>query len=519
MAIAARSKITKHRSTEKDWAAFSAIKPAGGALFTTDADLTEIYLGCVHGERQIHDCYACKRFLRQFGGLATIGDDGYLSSAIWYPPNAPSFYSEASDALAAAVAKARVIGPFLSNEAVWGLPKTGDWSHFSCKSPSVYTGRVMSAGQAMAAKREDYQTVIRALQDFPPPTIAEAIRLLETGHFSQAEKFIAPLHWLADLHAKRAASKGKQRDNLTWRAIALAPEGFCHPRSSVTGSLLEDIAAGMPFAAVKARFEEKVHPLQYQRPQAAPKAQNIEAAEKIVETLGVARSLERRFARLDEMETVWTPTEAKGAPKAGGVFGHLKARAAEAPSVTAPASTMTWAKFVKTVLPGAEAIEVSVPSRGSFIAITAPVHADAPVILKWGNPFAWYVYYGGSDAALWGLSPGWTKVNALVASPPMWGPNPKPHFGAHFGEGFVIVIDGAMDRRTGQGNALFPECLTQDLHAVRASIEAYSKTAELQGREEGSACGLHVGSGGSIGYRLRVTTAGLKTDYVIDRWD
>lgn len=516
MAIAARSKIAKHRSTEKEWAAFSAIKPASGPLFATDANLVETYLECVHGERQIHDCYACKRFLGTFGGVATIAEDGHATSAIWFPETAPAFYHEAAEALSEAVAKARVIGPFLSADSVWGLPKTGDWTHFSCRSPAIYSGRVLTAGQAMAAKREDFATVIRALQDFTPQVIAEAIRLLETGHFSQAEKFIGPLHWLADLHAKRAANKGKTRDNLTWLAVATAPEGFCHPRSGVTGSLLEDIAAGMSFEAVKARFEQKVHPLLYQRPQAAPAAQNIEAAEKVVEKLGIAKSLQRRFARLDELETAWTPAAPKAEEKRGGVFGHLKAKGQQSHSVDAPAATMTWAKFVKSVLPGAEAIEAYVPAHGNFIALTGPVHDDAPVILKWGNPFAWYVYHGGTPASQWGLSPGWTKVNALAALPPMWGEKPKPNLG----EGFVLVIDGAVDTRAGQGNALFPECLIQDLHGARSSIEAYSRHAELQGRDEGSACGLDIRAGmKSIGYRLRVTIAGLKTEYMIDRWD
>lgn len=515
MAIAARSKITKPRSTEKDWTAFAALKPAKGPLFATDADLPDTYLECVHGERDIHDCYTCKRFLKAFGGLAVITEDGYAASAIWQPFGGPAFYQDAAEAMAEAVAKARIIGPFLSADAVWGLPKTGDWTHFACKSPSVYTGRLMTAGQAMAAKREDFATVIRALQDFSPKVIAEGIRLLETGHFPQAEKFIGPLHWLADLHAKRSANKGKLRDNLTWLAVATAPEGFCHPRSGITGSLLEDIAAGMEFEAVKARFSAKVHPLQYQRPQAAPSAQNIEAAEKVVEKLGIAKSLERRFARLDELEAVWTPSAPPAPPKPRGVFGHLNPKGTESHVVQAPAATMTWAKFEKSVLPGAEAIEVYVPNHGTFIALTGPVHDDAPVILKWGNPFAWYVYHNGSPAAQWGLDTGWTKVTALVALPTMWG-TPKPNLG----EGFVLVIDGCVDTRSGQGNALFPECLLQDLHGVRSSIEAYSRNAEMQGRDTGSACGLDVRAGmKAIGYRLRVTTAGLKTDYMIDRWD
>lgn len=490
-------------------------------LFATDATgLWEAYLGQLGAERQVHDCSACRRFVEAFGGLVTIAEDGHAVSALWDVEGAPEFYHGAIKAMVKQVARSRVTAPFLSSLPTWGTPLTGPWTHFAVTSPKVHRDRLLTAGQAMAAKRENHNTVARALADFSPATIAEAVRLLETGHLARSEHFIAPLHWLAELHAKRAAARDQRiRDNVLWRAVAAAPDGYCHPRAGMTGTLLEDIAAGLPFADVKARFDAKVHPLLYQRPQAAPTAGNIVEAERVAERLGIARSLERRFARLDEVETVWRPVAPKARPAApGGVFSHLTPKGAgEGQSIDAPAVTMTWEKFVRTILPGAEAIEAHVISgRMNFIALTTAEHADAPVIHKWGNPVAWYVYNGGSPASQWGIAPGWAKVTAIVALPTMWGATPSPHLG----EGFVLVLEGAADSQTGQGNAMFPECLIGDLHAIRSSIEAFSRRAEIKGRESASACGLDVRKGAKdIGYQLRVTTAGLKTTYRLDRWD
>lgn len=501
-------------------------RTTGRPLFQTSAEgMTDLYLGNLGAERQVHTCSACRRFLENFGSLATIADDGFATSALWDADAVPDFYRPAVAAMASAVSRAKVTGVFLSSEATWGTPNTGAWTHLAVPSPAVHRHALLTAGQKMAAKREDYQTVARALADFSPELIAEALRLLEADHLARSDKFVVPLQWLADLHAKRKEAKdSRHRENLLWRAIATAPEGYCHPRSGVTGSLLEDIAAGMGFAEVKARWEAKMHPLRYQRPQAAPAVGNIAEAEKIVEKLGIARSLERRLARLEDLQTAWRPAAKKpAAPLPGGVFGHLKAKGAESVrSLDAPAAVMTWDKFTRTVLPGAEKIEALV-SHGSmnFIGLTTAVHADAPPILKWDraearNPVAWYVYHGGSPASQWGLTPGWVDVTAITALPPMWGDNPQPHLG----EGFVLVLNGAADTRTGQGNALFPECLNADLHAIRATIEAYSRRAEMQERENASACGLDVRKGSkSIGYRLRVTAAGLATEYMIDRWD
>lgn len=502
-----------------------ARSPRDAVFATKAAGLVEAYLGNLGDERQVHTCSACRRFIENFGGLVSIGDDGHISSAFWDEDAVPEFYRPAAAALRKKVESARVAGVFLSSDTIWGLPETGTWTHFAVASPYIYKRRLLTAGQAMAAKREDFKTVARALADFSPKVIAEAVRLLEAGHLARSDQFIVPLQWLADLHAKRSAAKdARVRDNLLWRAVALAPDGYCHPRASMTGTLLEDIASGMAFDEVKSRFDAKMHPLRYQRPQAAPNAGNIAEAEKIVEKLGIARSLERRFARLDELQTAWLPIAAKApAAPSGGIFAHLDPKGpGSIQTIDAPAVTMTWEKFARTVLPGAEAIDAHIGNhRMGFIALTTAVHADAPPVLKWDregarNPVAWYVYHNGSPASQWKLSPGWVKVTAIAPLPPMWGEKPL----ANLGEGFVLVLEGCADQAQGVGNALFPESLLGELHGVRSTIEAYSRRAEMQGREEASACGLDVRKGAtSIGYRLRVTTAGMKTDYQLDRWD
>jgi hypothetical protein len=502
-----------------------AFSKASGPLFTTNAaDLFARYLDKLPGEREVHSCSACRRFIETFGGLVTIGEDGRHVSAVWDVDAAPDFYRPAIKAMASEVLRSRVSGPFLSSETRYGTPKTGPWTHFAVtpERSAIYRGTVLTAGQAMAAKREDFRTVASALADFTPPMLTEALRLLEAASLARSERFIAPVRWLLDLHTARAAAKDSRvRDNLLWRAVATAPEGYCHPRSSMIGSLLEDIAAGLDFADVKRRFDSKMHPLQYQRPQAAPAAGAIAAAEKVFEQMGLAPALERRFARLDEIETIWTPkAPARAESASGGVFGHLspKGHAGTVETAGMPAVTMTWEKFARTVLPGAAAIEAMVPARGNFIGMTTAVHADAPPILKWDrddarNPVAWYVYHGGSTASQWGLIAGWVKVEALSLSPAMWGGDPSPHLG----EGVVIVLEGALDTRNESG-CLFPETLRNELHGVRAVIEAYSKQATLGDPGGPAACGLHLGKG-AAGYVLRVTSATGKTDYRIDRWD
>lgn len=495
-------------------ASFDTMTKAHSHLFRTDAEgLNEVYLDALPAERQVHNCHACRTFLTRYGGLVAVSEKGETIPAMW-SVDVPEFYQAAFRALAARVMRARIISVFLSKERIWGTPQTGEWSHMAVTPPPgmVYQEHALTAGQAMASAKENFRTVSTALTEFSAPALDQALRVLQADALARSEKFVGPATWLRALHDR---PKGRLGENVLWRAIAAAPEGYCHPRDSVIGPLLEDIAADLPFEEIKARFNAKMHPLRYQRPQAAPRAGNIKAAEALVEKLGIAPALERRFARIDEVQTIWRPVPPAETQATGGVFGHLTPRnAGGVAALDIPATTMTWEKFARTVLPEAARIDVRVPARGNFEAYLTAAHDDAPLIFKWGNPFSEYGYHGGSLATQWGLVAGkWTPVLAISPRPNLWG-YPKPHLG----ESLMLVIQGAEDQRTGQGNALFPETLKDELHAVRATIEAYSRAAEIRRTDGQLACGLGLPKIAAE-CTLRAFTAGAWSVYHIDRWD
>lgn len=486
-------------------------------LFCTDADgLYDLYLKNIPARfRQHHTCSACRRFIENYGGLVTIGKDGEHAPAMWNREFASEFYEPAFQAMHDRVKRAKVTSVFLTKEKTWGLPETGVWKHMAVRPPAhlVYSGLALTAGQAMAAAIENVKTVSTALGEFTPAMLDQALRLLEGERLAQSEKFIGPVRWLRRLHDR---PKGRLGQNLLWAAVAAAPEGYCHPRASVVGSLLEDIAAGMGFADIKKRFDAKMHPLLYQRPQAAPSEGNIKAAEDLVARLGIEASLSRRFARLDELETIWTPHSRPRVPHPpiAGVFDHLRA---ESPAgLDLPQIRVTWEKFARVVLPDTEKIEVRLGDRASLLAFTTAQNPDAPLLFKWDNPVAWYLYHGGSAPSDWGVSArSWLRVTAIAPLPTMWGARPQPHLG----EGVVLVIANCVDRRSNQGNALFPANLRGDLHGVRSTIEAYSKRAVIGGRESASACGLDIRKGSNETAAVRVLASGGWAEYAIDRWD
>lgn len=500
----------------------SDIKDGLEPLFATDANsIWDIYLNSFNdaGERQYHNCHACRQFIQRYGNLATVDDDGLISSALWNESDAPEAYKAAVSAMAKAVRRAKITGPFFSSERVWGTPVTGEWHHYAIAAPSsiVFKKSIMTAGQTMAEKREDYKNIKRALQEFSQSTINTALSILKAEALYRSEKVLGPIQWLSDLH--QAMDSAKNRDNLLWRAVAVAPSGFLHPRSSMAGTLLEDIAAGIGFNEVSRRFKEKMHPLQYQRPQAAPSAGSIAKAEKIMEELGAEGSLQRRFARVDEVKAVWLPKH-RPEEKKSGLFSHLKTKdEAEKSSLQIPAQVMTWEKFSRDIMPTAERIQYLTKRSDSYTSFVTATNQDAPPIIQWDtlekrNPVSWYFYHGGATSSSYSLDAGkFCDVLAISLKPSMWdGAN------EHQGKGVAFLIDGARDQREPTA-CLFPEILKAEFREIRSVIEAYSNSAKIEEIDGDVAAGVMLSSGDSWSSTLRVWVSGKCMDYMLDRWE
>ena len=498
----------------------------GQVLFTTDVEgMFDLYLDTLpESERQFHNCHCCEDFIERYGHLVTIDENGKTTSAFWHEDDTEDLpYYVMLVNLRQTVEAAKVTGVHLSKETFWGSARTGDWTHLATPARYVYLQGALTAGQKMAELKENFKDVLRALIEFDEKTVNTALEILNTEHLYRTEKVRGGAQWLADRHRDRKTGAGV---NLLWRAVASAPTGFMHPRASMLGTLLEDIEKGKSFAEVKRAFDAKMHPLRYQRPQAAPKEGAIDAAEKLFEKLGLARSLERRYARLEEVEGIWWPAAVRETKRFYSIFGHLKAKGQpEWNTLKMPPSTMTWAKFRDTVMPDADKIEFFTPNMHlNFGTLLTALYDDAPPILLWDkpelrNPVSSYIYNGGLTPDKFNLGVGWQEVMTICLRPHAW-------FGGHYPnqtEGAMLLLKDCKDLTNGKHNCLFPENLRGDLHGARAVIEAASKAATRHGIEYASASGIQLEKmeNGRVfnTTRLRVTVGGAVTEYRLDRWD
>lgn len=375
--------------------------------------LWDLYLNNLPEDgRFVYDCRACKHFIERYGNLVIIDDGGNVESVLW-GADVPTYFQKAVDKINNYIRHAaKVSNVFISDVKTLGTPETGVWTHLHVNLPRemVNNSRVKNASQLMAEKTEDFKMLLGALNEYPMNVVEQAVALLQTNAMYRSDRVLGVAEWFLKVHKSLQGHMASyQKTNLIWKAVGEAPNGYCHVKSSMIGTLLDDILDGKSTRVIMARFEEKMNPQNYMRSQSGPTASAIEQAEKLVEKLGIADSLRRRYARFDEVidKMMWMPKEdvidiSTKAPKAGGVFANVvpKDRPVQNDiSLTLPVTTMTWDKFSRTILPGAQKIEARIDNPNRFMALVTEAVPGSENILQWDNPFSWY-YHGGIDGEI-----------------------------------------------------------------------------------------------------------------------
>ena len=472
-----------------------------GPLFTTDATgLFKNYLEGIHpNHRQHYNCNCCRKFIEDYGGLVRILDTGVKVSPLWGKVPVPEFFEASCQRMLFMIWKAKVTGVFFSSDTTWGNPVTKEWTHLHGKNPRVWDGDAN-------AKREDYGMLCRAIAEYPRDAAYQAVRVLEADAVDRSEKTLGVAKWFHDLHVRIEGARGSIRANMIWLAVAQAPPGWCHSKSTMISTLLDDIVKGLEFSDIERRWAAKMHPLRYQRPTTVSDGQ-LKVANKLVEEV----SLKRRFAKLsDVLQKLWTPTfdEVQVGPiKAGGAFDHLIRGRQKIKPVELPAQEI---RITDLIAMKPKVIQLWVPySSGAYYGLVTNVVPDAPPLLQWDgiegmarNPVSWYFYHDGSDASSWNLrGSSWVDITAIFLMPCYW---QQPSKFSHQGTGYFLSLSGARDLRHKSGGGMFPENIKSEFHGIRAAIEAHDKAAEVSGKDEGDANGICL----SDGQKLRVRADG-----------
>ncbi len=465
---------------------------------TLGADITAVFLkGLPTVEKQQQfNCHACKQFMRGVGQLALVNPkNGNLIPLFWDANAHYDCFKDSVQAIADMFVGKKVEEQSKLTEKVrkhvGDEERGGKYKHMSFQFPKTMVARWQLTGFSTPNTAELASMLGRILDDYDTNTVDTAASLLIEDKLPDAARHKGALWWLQELIESDRLTKKQSdisRHNLICLEASSAYLGCVNTlRSGAASTLLSSVKSGFSFEQISSAWRGIVDPLAYMRPSAAPKAGNIQAAERLFAELGLTESdLTRAYLAPEEIpESAFLyrqPTEAKG--KSGssstGIFQSVTPRKSttagngkgqKSSPLAVPPTSISFAKFVSKVLPTAMKVEHRVPEKACFHFFITGLPNTKP-LMQWHNESnlaSHYVYVRERNVRCYGLSAGWVAVSRIVTFPHMWDrlpvePNTLPsddateafQYKSH-GIRYLVCLDGIKEESTsGGGAALFP---------------------------------------------------------------
>lgn len=363
-------------------------------LFRLDIDgntVWEAYLAAfpegtnpIFRKRPEHDGSYDRATIRRIGNVVSL--DG---KTIWDAPDLEYPYDVVTATIAELLHGRQITGIFRASkrETMIGrisspeaLPGGGvhTWNHFYASVADRH--RVESPTEAMGEAATTVAVMRRGLAEIKPEALSAILEMIDGNVLYRGAEFRP---------AVAEFRKLQRRGGDPWRNVASPVARF---RNTVIGTLAVDLSDGVDEDAAVAAFEKKVAPDNYKRPTALITKGMVDQALKTIQSLDLEPALDRRYARLSDVsvnDILWVSNTAK-AKLRDGVAALLADAVVARPAKTDP-EAITVDKFLADVLPKSQTCEALVEGRHrkNLVSITAPQHADATPLFKWGNGFAW----------------------------------------------------------------------------------------------------------------------------------
>lgn len=488
------------------------VQKEGHPVFCTGQEGCEdVYLSSfIKKVRQYHNCHACLDFLRRYGNLVFVKENT-LHSVFWnstVEEMAPPELRKAVRKLRAYVEKGETIFTiFADNRAILGRPITNTyWRHMWAGNIKPCLDR--KAYQVQAAYSQALESLSRAVKEINPEDCRVVRKIIECTHRGQL--FMDQLEWFEK--AIQIYDDNKLLDLAAH--LAKVPHHMGNIRNTVLFKALEAAHAGENPQTIMAQFNNMTDATVYQRPQAPAKSGTIVQAEQLFAELGFTKTdLARREMAFDELEGGWRPQQEKPpvVPETS-IFAHL----ANAPrpvqtkhGLKLSHRTMSWRVFQRDILGECINLQISIEAGMPYCTLTTPAFPGTKPIFKTPQQMGWYFYTKPVLAREYNLILGrYTNVLGMTQLP--------------LGQ-IMFILEGAKDQRS-PAIGLFPELIRTELFGIRAVIEEYSKSKQLERimptRQSAAGVAYNIAPAANWNANLRIIFAsGMTQEVFIDRYE
>ncbi|TGO23820.1 hypothetical protein BPAE_0121g00370 [Botrytis paeoniae] len=531
----------------------------GGPLFHADLRLSdptgrdfgmnviyEMFSRGLPNKRRMMSCEICETFIRDFGNLCCLSDDGTLVPFIWPGEDiVPDYYRQAVTNV-----RKLFVGRPLGEEFRSHLETAQQWlSYYARKSGNLDTYDHMDV------------SILGHVRAYHGPTESEHLaEVLERILADNDEKIISQTHvmlmndvlphvklyqpWIAWL--KNVAIAIKVRDNLGPEArktlIAkysfLAAEG-CLPSlyNGELAKLMSFVRAGEGITSIQSKWMQIVNPQD-----GIPPKDIARTMLRLISDLGYNTTcFYRLFIKIGQIPTcayLWTDSSKPSAiPRP--LFQPLDSKRQSVPITVqdaldrAPIKKSCFRKFCLEVTPQASSLSIYITEESKHAenlhflttGVDDPVGRTKP-IYTFQNPgehtASWFRASHITSPEEANLCAGWVKVKCIVSFPHMWDYfqahqkstnhqffNPTAHRGFEhkdLGMKFLLVLDGINDNH-GKGSDLSAELLNEELRCFsREQLESYRDLKSIRG----SHINGHIGGVAIESDRFRKVMLGVR---------
>ena len=359
----------------------------------------------LYKERTEHDCRVCKQFIRQAGGIVGIDKDLNMVS-IW-DFKIDNFYQEVVDAMSSYVKALVIVNPLLVNERKIGTLKNFQqledggvkkWDHLCVDIPSRLYSRDL--GTELGNYNTTKAVFKRGLAEITVDSMVTTLDLIKQNSLPRGAEQKKGVEWF--LKTKKAFDlvTPEKQDLFCWKNALGA-----HPRlrNSSIGTLLVDLSNEVPLMEAVGKYDSKMAPQNYKRSKAlVTPAMKKKAKDKIIE-LGLERSLQRRFAEIDDLSinnVLYADRSVAILKDSVDELDALFAGVPEKPKSFDTVEEVTIDTFLKDIMPGATKLEMNFDPvhENNLMSLVAPANDDAPGMFKWDSPFSWDYNGGVADS-------------------------------------------------------------------------------------------------------------------------
>lgn len=394
---------------------FNSMVERNTTLYRTDVtgdELWETYLNSfppglnpIYKKRTVHDCSACKQFIRSVGNVVAIVNNELVS--IWDVQPEPN---NSLPAIADIQATANTLSRLVKSRPIQGIFKTNHinakvgvdknfaedsqgalitYEHFCVTVPDKFLVAADALGTILSEARVSHDLLYRALNEITKDSIETVLELIAQNSLYRGVEYKSNLEGLLSAKIVYDSLPTEHKDFFIWQEYS---KGFARIKNSAIGTLLVALSQGEELDSAVKAFETMVAPANYKRPTALVTKEMVNRAKKQIEELGLTSALARRYATESDLtinNVLFRGSNFSKSISSTDIFDEVATKSK--PQNFSKVEEITMENFIEKVLPSTTQLEVLFENKhkNRLVSLIAPEDPDSKNLFKWDNKFSW----------------------------------------------------------------------------------------------------------------------------------